>query len=75
MILLDTNVISELMRPAPDLRVRAWLNDLDARALVISSVTISEIVFGLNRLSEGRRRADLMDRFNALVAGPPSLPV
>ena len=75
MILLDTNVISELMRPAPDQRVRAWLDDLGSSALATSAVTITEIVFGLNRLPDGKRRSALIDRFDALVLGPPSLPI
>jgi predicted nucleic acid-binding protein len=75
MILLDTNVVSELMRPVPDPKVRAWLNGLGATPLATSAVTIAEIVFGLARLPDGNRRLELMERFDALVLGPPALPV
>lgn len=74
-MLLDTNVVSELMRPTPDAKVRAWLGGLGATPLATSAVTIAEIVFGLARLPEGKRRSDLMERFDALILGPPTLPV
>ena len=75
MILLDTNVISELMRPEPDQRLRAWLDGLGARSLATSAITVSEIVYGLSRLPEGKRRSELLDRFDALIFGLPSLPI
>jgi predicted nucleic acid-binding protein len=75
MILLDTNVVSELMRPVPNSKVRAWLEGLGATPLATSAVTIAEIVFGLARLPDGKRRSDLTERFDALVLGPPALPV
>ena len=75
MILLDTNVVSELMRPAPNPKVRAWLGGLGATPLSTTAVTLAEVVFGLARLPEGKRRSDLIERFNALISGPPALPV
>ncbi|WP_341992916.1 PIN domain-containing protein, partial [Azorhizobium sp. AG788] len=42
MILLDTNVISEAMKPTPDDTVRAWLDEQAAETLYLSSVTIAE---------------------------------
>jgi toxin FitB len=75
MILLDTNVVSELMRPAPDLKVRAWLDGLGATSLSTSAVTIAEVVFGLARLPVGQRRSELLEQFDALILGPPALPV
>lgn len=75
MILLDTNVVSELMRPAPDPKVRLWFGGLGATPLATSTVTIAEVVFGLARLPEGKRRSELMERFDALIFGPPTLPV
>ena len=59
MILLDTNVVSELMRPAPNPKVRAWLGGLGATPLSTTAVTLAEVVFGLARLPEGKRRSDL----------------
>ena len=75
MILLDTNVVSELMRTVPDPKVHAWLSGSGATPLATSAVTISEIVFGLARLPDGKRRSELMERFDALICGPPALPV
>ncbi len=75
MILLDTNVLSELMRPAPDPKVRTWLDGLGATPVSTSAVTVAEVVFGLSRLPDGKRRSDLIERFDALILGPPALPV
>jgi len=75
MILRDTNVVSELMRPAADPKVRSWFGGLGAAPLATSAVTIAEVVFGLDRLPEGKRRSDLLERFDALIFGPPNLPV
>ena len=75
MILLDTDVVSELMRPYPDSKVLAWLNSLGTTPLATTAVTIAEIVFGLGILPDGKRRSDLMEQFDALVLGPPALPV
>ncbi|MFZ4604382.1 MAG: PIN domain-containing protein, partial [Caulobacterales bacterium] len=75
MILLDTNVVSELMRPNPDPIVRAWLVGLGLEPIATTSVTIAEITFGILRLPEGKRRDALAERFGAMILGPPSLPV
>lgn len=75
MILLDTNVVSELMRPAPDPKAQSWLTGLGGAPLATSAINIAEIVFGLCRLPDGKRRTNLIERFEALIAGPPALPV
>lgn len=59
MILLDTNVIAELMRPAPLPTVVEWMNGQDAAELFLSSITIAEIGYGLEILPAGHRRAQL----------------
>jgi predicted nucleic acid-binding protein len=56
MIVLDTNVISEAMKPAPNPAVRAWLNQQVAETLYLTSVTLAEMLFGIAMLPEGRRR-------------------
>lgn len=58
MIVLDTNVISELMRPDPDARVVDWLDRQDAISVTISSITVAEILYGIERLPNGRRKRD-----------------
>ncbi|MFM9864359.1 MAG: type II toxin-antitoxin system VapC family toxin [Micropepsaceae bacterium] len=75
MILLDTNVVSELMRPDPDAKVGSWLAAMDTAPLATSAISIAEIVFGLCRLPDGKRRSSLIERFDTLLAGPPALPV
>jgi len=67
-ILLDTNVISEIMKPAPDDRVVAWLNNLDSGVLYVSSVTIGEIEYGLRIMPDGKKRDRLRDRFAGFMA-------
>ncbi len=59
MILLDTNVWSELTRPAPSRRVTGWLEENEQR-LAISAVTLAELRFGVARLPEGGRKTSLL---------------
>ncbi|MDE2007696.1 MAG: type II toxin-antitoxin system VapC family toxin [Rhodospirillales bacterium] len=59
MILLDTNVVSEAMKPEPAPAVRAWLDAQAAETLYLSSVTIAELMFGIGALPRGRRRDKL----------------
>lgn len=59
MIILDTNVISEPMRSRPDAAVVAWLNLQADTALFTTSITVMELRFGLERLPDGKRKADL----------------
>jgi len=65
--LLDTNVISEVMRPAPDPRVIGWLNQADAGQLHVSTISIAEILYGLDLLPAGRRRLGLEERVEAFL--------
>lgn len=65
--LLDTNVVSELMRPQPATEVLAWIDAQGTGALAFSSVGCWEIRYGLACMTEGRRRKDLERRFDALV--------
>lgn len=67
MILLDTNVVSEGMRPAPDEQVMRWLDAQPAADLWISAVTVAEIRLGLALLPEGQRKRDLTDRAEAML--------
>lgn len=67
MILLDTNVVSEVMRAAPSPAVLVWLNGQDTATLFVSTVTIAEIEFGLRVLPEGNRRTGLRDRFEQFL--------
>lgn len=61
MIVLDTNVISEPMRPRPDAAVIAWLNGQTDIALFTTSITVMELRFGIARLPEGKRKEGLWE--------------
>jgi len=74
-ILLDTNVISELMKPSPDGQVREWLLSLGEERLAITAITVAEIEYGLHRLPEGKRRSDLGQRFARLAGTLSVLPL
>lgn len=59
MIVLDTNVVSELMRTEPDSTVVSWLDAEAADDVFITAVTAAELVFGLERMPHGARRQRL----------------
>ena len=60
MILLDTNVISELMRPESSPIVLKWFSRQQAQELYSSSVSLAEVFYGIELLSESKRRKDLL---------------
>jgi len=59
--LLDTNVVSEWVKPRPEPRVVAWLAAVDEDRVFISVVTLAELRHGIERLTPGSRRARLED--------------
>jgi predicted nucleic acid-binding protein len=75
LIILDTNVVSELMRPQPDAAVQEWLARQDDKILVTTAVTVSEIMFGLASLPEGSRKVHLELAFRAFVGPDGIIPV
>lgn len=68
MILLDTNVISELTRRQPDPTVVVFLRRQPPQTLFTASVCEAEIHYGLARMPAGRRRNDLAARITAFLA-------
>ena len=60
MILIDTNVVSEPLRRAPEPRVAAWIDAQPLETLYLSAITVAELRFGVMSLPAGRRR-DLLD--------------
>jgi toxin FitB len=56
MIVVDTNVASELMRPSPSQLVRDWVSSQAAAELYTTAITVAEIRHGLERLADGRRK-------------------
>jgi predicted nucleic acid-binding protein len=67
MIVLDTNVVSEAMKPEPDAAVRAWLNEQAAETLYLSSVTLAELLFGIAALPAGNRKNRLTCALDGLM--------
>lgn len=67
MIILDTNVISELMKDQPDPQVKQWIGSQKTRDLALTAIAIAEIVRGLSRLPNGKRRHTLEQNFSAFV--------
>lgn len=67
MIVLDTNVLSEAMKPAPDAAVQAWFNAQAPDTLYLTSITVAEIGFGIACLPAGRRQDLLARRFEGLL--------
>lgn len=56
MIILDTNLVSEMMKTAPSRTVLDWLNAQDAASLYVTTITLAEIGYGLRLLPDGQRR-------------------
>lgn len=67
MILLDTNIISEPLRAAPEPRVVAWLDAQPLETLFLSVVSVAELRYGVARLPNGRRRKALAERLETQV--------
>lgn len=68
MIILDTNVISEIMRPAPDEAVLVWLRGWAINELATTAINIAEIKYGLARLEPGKRSRELESKFVSFVS-------
>src|SRR5450631_2364394 len=66
MIVLDTNVLSELMRPQPSARVVAWVSKQPAVELFTTSITEAEIFYGIELLTRGKRRDGLLAAAEAM---------
>ena len=67
MIILDTNVISEITRPVSDSGVIAWLDSLPAEEIAITAITAAELRYGVRRMPDGRRKTGLSEAVNMLI--------
>lgn len=67
MIVLDTNVLSELIRSRSEARVVEWVDKQDAGILAITSITVAELLYGVARLTDGARKAQLSSAVRGLV--------
>ena len=68
MIILDTDVISELARVDPEPNVLAWLDSLPAAEVAITAITAAELLYGVARLPDGRQKATLAEMIDALIS-------
>jgi predicted nucleic acid-binding protein len=66
MIILDTNVLSEIMKPVPSPRVSTWLSSQPATELFTTSITEAEIFLGIELLPRGKRRDSLLSDAEAM---------
>lgn len=74
MILLDTNVVSEAMKPDRHPNVEAWMERLDHKETAIPAIALEELRYGVLSLPNGRRRAALSDALDLILDFFPILP-
>jgi predicted nucleic acid-binding protein len=67
MIIVDTNVVSELLRPKPNPRVEQWLSAQDGLTIYLTSVSEAELRYGLAIMGNGKRRAALVDAVDRIL--------
>lgn len=72
MTILDTNVVSELMRPRPQSAVLGWLANQSAEEVHVTAITVAEVLLGIELLPAGKRRESIQagaDRTFGVFAG------
>jgi len=69
MFALDTNVVSEIVRPSPDAAVKGWLSAVSPSHLYFPAVVVAELLAGIELMPEGRRRAQLQQLIGEFIAG------
>ena len=67
MIILDTNILSELMRSEPSPQVISWLDSLSTADIATTAITVAELRYGAARLPSGRRKAALMVAIQSML--------
>ena len=67
MIVLDTNVISEVMKPRPHTSVIEWLDHQAGSSLSITTISLSELVLGIELLADGRRKREMGNALRAML--------
>jgi hypothetical protein len=69
MILLDTNVLSEVMSPRPDPKVMEWIDSQDPGQFWTCTIVIAEVLSGLELMPDGQRQRRLRERAEVMVSG------
>jgi len=67
MILIDTNIISEMMKSVPSPQIIDWIDSQDSDQLYVAATTIAEIAYGLGVLPDGKRRNSLEREFDQTI--------
>jgi hypothetical protein len=67
MIILDTNVLSALMRPEPEAAVLQWLDRQPGPSIWTTSITLMELRYGLQSMLDGRRREQMAQELEAVL--------
>jgi toxin FitB len=68
MIIVDTNVVAEVMRPSPLPAVVTWFNAQDSLSLFLTAITVGEIRYGLRIMPKGQRRHAIEQGFDQVIA-------
>ena len=68
MIVVDTNVLSEFMRPQPAPQVARWLESAPPGSLALTAISTMEITYGVSRLPEGQRKETTRQRWESIQA-------
>ena len=68
MIVLDTNVISELTRQAPAADVISWLDSMRAAEVATTAITAAELLYGVAKMPAGHRKTELATAVNGLLS-------
>jgi predicted nucleic acid-binding protein len=66
-IVLDTNVVSELIRKAPEPRVLSWVDRFSASDVLITAITAAELMYGVARTAQGRRKQELHTKVEGVL--------
>ena len=67
MIILDTNIVSELMKAEPDSSVLKWFESLENQPLMITVITVAELRFGVSALPDGKQKDQLSAAITAMI--------
>lgn len=67
MVILDTNVISELMKKSADARVQSWLDNIPIHQVYMSAITKAEIEYGVSILPKGKKRKRIEEAVSAVL--------
>ena len=68
MIILDTNLVSEALKPAPSELVLRWLSNQEQPAMFTTTITVAEVLYGIQALPFGKRRERLISGLERLIA-------